>query len=102
MSGANDDLKVHYSSVEKTADDISKAAGVVDQQLKDIWAAVNDVTHGWEGEAHQMMLQAKAQFDARGTHIHGILTEISAKIKQGSMDYRHTDRKASQLFDISY
>jgi WXG100 family type VII secretion target len=98
----NDDLKVHYGSVEAIADDITAAAGVIDQQLKDIWAAVNNVTEGWQGEAHQMMLHAKAQFDARGTHIHSVLTEIAAKIKQGSADYRQTDKRASQLFDISY
>ncbi|MCC3766644.1 WXG100 family type VII secretion target [Streptomyces sp. UNOC14_S4] len=101
MSG-NDDLKVHYGSVELIADDISKAAGVVDKQLQDIWAAVEKVTGGWQGEAHTMMIQAKLQFDARGTHIKSILTEIATKIKEGSADYRQTDKKASQLFDISY
>ncbi|MFC5725009.1 WXG100 family type VII secretion target [Streptomyces gamaensis] len=96
----NADLKVQYSSVERTADDIDRAAGVVDKQLQDIWAAVNAVTEGWDGEAHQMMLHAKAKFDARGQHIHSVLKEIAAKIRQGSADYRHTDRKAAQLFDL--
>ncbi|KUJ64123.1 hypothetical protein ACZ90_61805 [Streptomyces albus subsp. albus] len=102
MSGQNDDLKVTYSTVEQTAGDIKVAAGVVQKQLDDIWAAVKKVTDGWEGEAHQMMLAAKAQFDARGTHIHKILLEIAQKIETGSADYKHTDKKASQLFDIAY
>ncbi|MFC0598615.1 WXG100 family type VII secretion target [Streptomyces palmae] len=102
MSGNGDDIKVTYSSLEQTAGDIRGAAGVVQKQLDDIWAAVKKVTDGWDGEAHQMMLSAKAQFDARGTHIHKILLEIAQKIETGSADYKHTDQKASRLFDIAY
>ncbi|WP_431041873.1 WXG100 family type VII secretion target [Streptomyces sp. P1-3] len=101
MSADYGDLKVTYSSVAQTADEITKAAGVVQKQLDDIWAAVKSVTDGWEGEAHQGMMAAKAQFDARATHINQILTQIAATIRQGSADYQHTDRKASTYFTTS-
>lgn len=102
MSEADADIKVHYGSVERTADDIEKASLVVQKQLDEIWAAVKLVTDGWDGEAHGMMLAAKAHFDARGDHIQKTLKQIADTIRQGSMDYQHTDRKASRLFDISY
>lgn len=96
------DLKVHYGSIDTTAGDIEKGAHVVRKQIDDIIAAVKAVTDGWEGEAHTMMLAAEKQFQARATHIEETLKLVASKIRQGSMDYQHTDRKASQLFDIGY
>lgn len=101
MSG-DVDLKVSYGSVEQTAADIERAAGVVQKQLDEIWAAVKAVSGTWEGEAKQMFDAAEQQFKARGTHIHQTLTQIAGKIRTGSMDYQSTDRRASKLFDIGY
>ncbi|AZQ73854.1 MULTISPECIES: WXG100 family type VII secretion target [Streptomyces] len=91
-------LKVQYSGLGHTAGDIRTAAGVVQQQLDALWAAVDKVTHGWEGEAHQMMMAAKAQWDARAQHIQSVLEDVSKKIEHGSTQYQHTDRKAAGLF----
>ncbi|MER7795285.1 WXG100 family type VII secretion target [Streptomyces sp. NPDC097640] len=101
MAGA-EDLKVHYGSVEQTANDIDSGAKVVRKQMDDLLAAVKRVTDGWEGEAHQMMQSAEKQWNARATHIEATLKQVAAKIRDGSMAYQATDKKASTLFDISY
>ncbi|MEU7132704.1 WXG100 family type VII secretion target [Streptomyces sp. NPDC046261] len=91
-------LKVQYSGLGHTASDIRAAAKVVDQQLEILWGAVNKVTHGWEGEAFQMMQAAKRQWDARAKHIQTVLDDVARKIDSGSAQYQATDRKSAGLF----
>jgi WXG100 family type VII secretion target len=102
MSEASGELVVHYGSLEETAKDIKNAAGVVRREIDAMRKAVSDVAHGWEGEAHQAMLQADAMFRARSEHIQKTLDQVSKLVLEGSEHYYATDRKASKLFDISY
>ncbi|GHF74728.1 hypothetical protein GCM10010218_64740 [Streptomyces mashuensis] len=100
--GRDVDLKVSYAHVEELAQAIDAAAKVVEDNLKDIWAAVNMVSDSWEGEARQMFNAADAQFHARGNHIKETLTKVASTIRHGSQSYHETDRRASRLFDVGY
>ncbi|MBB5116625.1 WXG100 family type VII secretion target [Streptomyces sp. HU2014] len=98
----NGELVVHYGSLSETAKDIRAAAGVIRQELDAMQKAVSDVAHGWEGQAHQMMMSANAMFRQRSEHIQTTLDEIAKLVMTGSEHYYATDKKASTLFDISY
>ncbi|MFI9205864.1 WXG100 family type VII secretion target [Streptomyces sp. NPDC053048] len=102
MSGNDVDLKVSYAHVSELAAAIDQAAGVVQKNLDDIWAAVRTISGSWTGEAREMFNAADTQFHARGNHIHATLTKVAETIRTGSSHYAETDRKASRLFDISY
>ncbi|MGK5628058.1 WXG100 family type VII secretion target [Streptomyces sp. URMC 123] len=102
MSNDLVDLKVTYASLDQAANDIQAAAKVVAQNLSDMWKAVEAVSHTWEGEAKLMFNAADQQFHARGKHIQETLDKIASTIRAGGADYQATDKKASQLFDISY
>ncbi|GHF55126.1 WXG100 family type VII secretion target [Streptomyces morookaense] len=92
------DIKVVYGGMEHTVGGVSAAANVVQQQLDTLWKAVSDVTHGWQGEAADMMQAAKSQWDARAQHIQQVLEDVAKRVDHGSTSYRETDRKAAGLF----
>ncbi|GGX80088.1 WXG100 family type VII secretion target [Streptomyces hiroshimensis] len=102
MSDQGGELVVNYSSLQTTASDIKKAAGVIERELESMRNAVNKVAAGWEGEAHQMMLQVDAEFRRRSAHIQQTLKQVADLVQQGGEHFHATDKKASQLFDISY
>ncbi|GAA0481085.1 WXG100 family type VII secretion target [Streptomyces stramineus] len=102
MADQGGELVVHYGSLQDTARDIKKAAGVIERELEAMRSAVSNVAAGWEGEAHTMMLQVDAEFRRRSAHIQATLKQVADLVLTGSENYYATDRKASQLFDISY
>ncbi|GAA2725719.1 MULTISPECIES: WXG100 family type VII secretion target [Streptomyces] len=91
-------LKVQYSGLSHTAAEIRAASSLLDSQLQAIWASVEKVTHGWQGEAQQMMHAASKQWHARAEHIHAVLKDVAEKIEHGSTQYQATDRKAAGYF----
>ncbi|MFI0814000.1 WXG100 family type VII secretion target [Streptomyces sp. NPDC021098] len=98
MAGDPQEIKVTYNSLADTAGDLERGAKMVRQQIDAIIAAVKTVTSGWEGEAHETMQAAEAKFRARAEQIEIELGKMASKIREGSMDYRATDKKAAQLF----
>ncbi|MFF7727650.1 WXG100 family type VII secretion target [Streptomyces sp. NPDC008001] len=102
MADQGGELVVNYASLQTTATDIKKAAAVIERELESMRAAVNKVAAGWEGEAHQMMLHVDAEFRRRSAHIQETLKQVSDLVLQGGENFHATDKKASQLFDISY
>ncbi|WP_179082904.1 WXG100 family type VII secretion target [Streptomyces rectiverticillatus] len=102
MADHGGELVVNYSSLQTTAADIKKAAGVIERELEVMRSAVNKVAAGWEGEAHQMMLQVDAEFRRRSAHIQETLKQVADLVMKGGEHFHATDKKASQLFDISY
>ncbi len=96
------ELAVHYGSVEQTASDIERVAARLQEEIEKMRSAVSNVAEGWEGEAHNMMQQADAIFHARSVHIQQTLKDVANRVRTGSAQYHATDKKASQLFDISY
>ncbi|MCF3106625.1 WXG100 family type VII secretion target [Streptomyces roseoverticillatus] len=102
MADQGGELVVRYSSLQTAHDDIKKAAGVIERELEAMRAAVNQVAAGWHGEAHQMMLQVDAEFRKRSAHIQTTLKQVADLVLKGGEHFHATDKKASQLFDISY
>jgi len=98
VAGDPQEIKVTYNSLNDTAGDLERGAKMVRQQIDAIIAAVKTVTEGWEGEAHETMQAAEKQFRGRAEQIETELKHMATKIRQGSMDYRATDKKAAQLF----
>ncbi|KAK1182533.1 MULTISPECIES: WXG100 family type VII secretion target [Streptomyces] len=97
-----DGILVDYESVESLAADLRLAAKNVKKEMDDIQAAVKRVTGGWEGEAHQAMLAAEAQFKARADHIQALITQVAGLVASGKDQYRATDVKASRLFSLDF
>ncbi|MEU0810430.1 MULTISPECIES: WXG100 family type VII secretion target [unclassified Streptomyces] len=97
-----DGILVDYESVQQLASQLRTAAGNVRKEMDDIQAAVKRVTEGWEGEAHQAMLAAEKQFQARADHIQGLVTKVAALVESGKDSYRETDVKASKLFSLGF
>ncbi|MEV4927683.1 WXG100 family type VII secretion target [Streptomyces roseoverticillatus] len=102
MADQGGELVVNYSSLNTAHDDIMKAAGVIERELETMRAEVERVATGWHGEAHQMMLQVDAEFRTRSAHIHETLQQVADLVLKGGEHFHATDKKASQLFDISY
>ncbi|MDW6059538.1 WXG100 family type VII secretion target [Streptomyces sp. FXJ1.4098] len=97
-----DGMLVDYESVQQLATQLRTAAGNVRKEMQDIQGAVKKVTAGWEGEAHQAMLAAEKQFQARADHIQGLVTRVATLVESGKDAYHATDVKASKLFSVSY
>ncbi|MEU1790972.1 WXG100 family type VII secretion target [Streptomyces sparsogenes] len=95
-------MLVNYESVQQLASQLRTAAGNVRKEMNDIQAAVKKVTEGWEGEAHQAMLAAEKQFQARADHIQGLVTKVATLVESGKDAYHATDVKASKLFSLGY
>ncbi|MEU5612555.1 WXG100 family type VII secretion target [Streptomyces sparsogenes] len=95
-------MLVNYESVSNLASQLRTAAGNVRKEMGDIQAAVKKVTEGWEGEAHQAMLAAEKQFQARADHIQDLVTKVAALVEEGGRAYHATDVKASKLFSLGY
>ncbi|GAA2371975.1 WXG100 family type VII secretion target [Streptomyces cuspidosporus] len=102
MSTLSDELLADYESIQQLANQLRTAAGNVRKEMNDIQAAVKKVTEGWEGEAHQAMLAAEKQFQARADHIQGLVTKVAALVESGKDAYHATDVKASKLFSLGY
>ncbi|CAM5383250.1 WXG100 family type VII secretion target [Streptomyces abikoensis] len=102
MADQGGELVVNYSSLQTASEDIKKAAGVIERELESMRAAVNKVAAGWEGEAHQAMLHVDAEFRRRSAHIQATLKHVADLVLKGGEHFHATDKKASQLFDISY
>ncbi|MFI9240875.1 WXG100 family type VII secretion target [Streptomyces sp. NPDC053079] len=97
MAG-QDELVVHYSSLQATASDIKGAAAVIQREIEAMKSAVGKVAEGWQGEAHTAMKQAQDQLQKRADHIKQILEKVSQDILTGGDHYQATDRKSAGLF----
>ncbi|MGY0057980.1 WXG100 family type VII secretion target [Streptomyces sp. LZ34] len=97
-----DGILVDYESVQQLASQLRTAASNVRKEMQDIQGAVKRVTDGWEGEAHQAMLAAEKQFQARADHIQALVTKVATLVESGKDSYRATDVKASSLFSLDF
>ncbi|MFI9719632.1 WXG100 family type VII secretion target [Streptomyces sp. NPDC052396] len=100
MSGNGGELAVTYANMTDTAGQIKHAAEVVSGELQKMAAAVDNVSAGWEGQAHTAMTEAAADFRKRGERIKSALDQVAKLIERGSEHYQMTDSKAAKLFQI--
>ncbi|MEV5510499.1 WXG100 family type VII secretion target [Streptomyces orinoci] len=100
MAGNGGEIAVTYEALTHTAKDIRDAANTLATELETMKQAVNKVSEGWVGEAHEAMKHAENVFHQRAERIKAALEKVAKLVESGSEHYQITDKKAAALFQL--
>lgn len=102
MAAADPNTRVRYESLQEMANRIRVVSRNIIKDLQEMDSALSVVTSTWDGDAHREYVALQKKYKGRAEDMRDRLDKIAQLIEQGKDGYRHTDKKASQLFTEGY
>lgn len=96
-----DGLRVNHAGLDEAAADLKATVDKIDKRMDQLESELNKLKGGgWEGNAQQTYLQAKAQWDWAIQEMKDLLDKTSQTVYQSNADYRAADKRGADAFQI--
>jgi WXG100 family type VII secretion target len=92
-------LKVNFAALDQAGTDIGQALGAIDAQLAELKAAAAPLVETWDGAAKDAYFQRQTTWTNSAERIKAILGDIQGAVVESSVDYRETEKRATNLFE---
>ncbi|MBA0051884.1 WXG100 family type VII secretion target [Streptomyces sp. AJS327] len=93
-------IDITYGTVEAAARDIRSAASTLRGQLEELHGEVTKVVNSWEGEAKVAYQRRQMNWNEDVRALHTTLNSLASLVESSVSNYRGTDRRGAQQFEI--
>jgi WXG100 family type VII secretion target len=96
--GNGDVLVVNFAALQKASADIQTALSTLHSQLGQLERDAAPLVAGWDGEARRAYDVRQARWQEAAADLAAILRDIKRALDDSAVDYQHTERRNTDLF----